>query len=85
MFHKTLSKLDRFRDRVLGRDAWRLRAYAIDADLLSGHLDRMTLQMTMGVSHATIASIERHLSADIHRKLEPSVVQERYKVLTGDE
>lgn len=85
VFHKTLPKLDRFRDRVLGRDAWRLRASAVYAALLSGHLDRVTLHLTMGVSHATIASIERHLSADIHRKLDPALVRARNKVLTGDE
>lgn len=85
VFHKSLPKLDVFRERVLLRDAWRLRASAVYAALLNGHLDRVTLRATMGVSHATIASIERHLSADIHRKLEPSVVRERNKVLTGDE
>lgn len=85
VFHKTLPKLDRFRDRVLGRDAWRLRASAVYAALLSGHLDRVTVHMTMGVSHSTIASIERHLSTDIHRKLDPALVRARNKVLTGDE
>jgi hypothetical protein len=85
VFHKTLPKLDRFRDRVLGRDAWRLRASAVYAALLSGHLDRVTVHMTMGVSHSTIASIERHLSTDIHRKLDPALVRARNKVLTDDE
>lgn len=85
VFHKTLPKLDIFRDRVLGRNAWQLRASAVYAALLSGHLDRVTVHMTMGASHSMIASIERHLSADIHRKLEPALVRARNKVLTGDE
>lgn len=39
---------------------------------------------TKGVSIATITSIERHLSSDVHRKLPPELVEERNKVLKGE-
>lgn len=53
--------------------------------MLRGNLDRVTLNQTMGVSIATITSIERHLSGDLHRKVDPALVAERNKVLRGDD
>lgn len=85
LFDGKLPKLDDFRSDVLGGDARRLRASAVYTAMLRGNLDRVTLNQTMGVSIATITSIERHLSADVHRKLDPALVAERNKVLRGDD
>jgi hypothetical protein len=85
LFDQKLPKLDDFRSEVLGGDARRLRASAVYTAMLRGTLDRVTLNQTMGVSIATITSIERHLSADMHRKVDPALVAERNKVLRGDD
>lgn len=85
MFDKKLSKLDDFRSGVLAGDARRLRASAVYTAMLRGNLDRVTINQTMGVSIATITSIERHLSVDLHGKVDPAIVAERNKVLRGDD
>jgi len=85
VFDTQLPDIDVFRREVLGGDARRLRASAIYAAMLRGNLDRVTLNHTMGVSFPTIASIERHLSADVHRKLAPELVAARNKVLRGEQ
>lgn len=85
LFDKKLPKLDDFRSEVLGGDARRLRASAVYTAMLRGNFDRVTVNQTMGVSIATITSIERHLSADLHRKVDPALVAERNKVLRGDD
>jgi hypothetical protein len=84
LFDQKLPNINDFRSEVLGGDARRLRASAVYTAMLRGNLDRVTLNQTMGVSIATITSIERHLSADMHRKVDPAVVAERNKVLRGD-
>lgn len=85
LFDGKLPKLDDFRGEVLGGDARRLRASAVYTAMLRGNLDRVTLNQTMGVSIATITSIERHLSSDLHRKVAPELVAARNKVLRGDD
>lgn len=85
LFDNKLPKLDDFRSDVLGGDARRLRASAVYTAMLRGNLDRVTLNQTMGVSIATITSIERHLSSDLHRKVAPDLVAARNKVLRGDD
>lgn len=85
LFDKNLSKLDDFRSGVLAGDARRLRASAVYTAMLRGNLDRVTINQTMGVSIATITSIERHLSVDLHGKVDPAIVAERNKVLRGDD
>jgi hypothetical protein len=85
LFDGKLPKLDDFRGDVLGGDARRLRASAVYTAMLRGNLDRVTLNQTMGVSIATITSIERHLSSDLHRKVAPELVAARNKVLRGDD
>lgn len=85
LFDGKLPKLDDFRSDVLGGDARRLRASAVYTAMLRGNLDRVTLNQTMGVSIATITSIERHLSSDLHRKVAPDLVAARNKVLRGDD
>ncbi len=85
LFDNKLPKLDDFRSDVLGGDARRLRASAVYTAMLRGNLDRVTLNQTMGVSIATITSIERHLSSDLHRKVAPELVDARNKVLRGDD
>lgn len=85
LFDGKLPGLDDFRRDVLRGKSRLMRASAIYAAMLRGHLDRVTLHKTMGVSHATIASIERHISSDVHRKLDRGVVEARNKVLRGDD
>lgn len=84
LFDQKLPNINDFRSEVLGGDARRLRASAVYTAMLRGNLDRVTLNQTMGVSIATITSIERHLSGDLHRKVDPALVTERNKVLRGD-
>lgn len=85
LFDRRLPEMKIFCSAVLGGDARRLRASAVYTAMLRGNLDRVTLNQTMGVSIATITSIERHLSGDLHRKVDPSLVAERNKVLRGDD
>lgn len=84
LFGNLLPDIDDFRKDALKSDACRLRASAVYAALLSGHQDRVTLHQSMGVSHATIASIERHLSIDLHRKLDPALVKKRNQKIVGN-
>jgi len=51
--------------------------------MLDGHLDRVTLRHTMGVSMPTILQLERLLSVDLHRRLDPSLVEARNAHITG--
>ncbi len=85
LFDGKLPNINNFRSDVLLGDARRLRASAVYTAMLRGTLDRVTLNQTMGVSIATITSIERHLSVDVHRKLDCELVAERNKILRGDE
>lgn len=84
LFERQIANLDDFRAEVLGGQARKLRASCVYAAMLRGNLDRVTINQTMGVSIATITSIERHLSSDVHRKLPPELVEERNKVLKGE-
>ena len=84
VFRGVLPKLNLFSTCTLSGKSRLLRASAVYARLLAGNLDRVTLHETMGVSHSTITSIERHLSVDLHRKLDPEFVKARNQVLTGD-
>jgi hypothetical protein len=84
LFERQIANLDDFRAEVLGGQARKLRASCVYAAMLKGNLDRVTINQTMGVSIATITSIERHLSSDVHRKLSPELVEERNKVLKGE-
>lgn len=84
LFDRHIPDLDRFSANVLQCRTRILRASAIFAAMLDGHLDRVTLRQTMGVSMPTIIKLERLLSVDMHRKLDPAFVQARNARIRGD-
>ena len=84
LFDKYIPNLDQFSSIVLQCRTRMLRASAIFAAMLDGHLDRVTLRQTMGVSMPTIIKLERLLSVDMHRKLDPDFVQARNARIRGD-
>lgn len=83
LFDHYITKLDDFSATVLQGRTRLLRASAIFAAMLDGHLDRVTLRHTMGVSMPTILQLERLLSVDLHRRLDPSLVEARNAHITG--
>jgi hypothetical protein len=83
IFDRYIPSLSRYAVRVLGGRARLLRASAVFAAMMSGHLDRVTLNQTMGVSTPTIARLETLLSADLHRRLAPDFIAERNKRILG--
>lgn len=83
LFRTTVPKVHEFVERKLGQKARVLRASAIYAAMRAGHLDRVTLVETMGVSIGTIQKLERLLSADLHRTLPAAFVKERNKHIMG--
>lgn len=84
VFDKYIPNLDRFLSTVLQRRSRMLRASAIFAAMLDGYLDRVTLRQSMGVSMPTITKLERLLSVDIHRKLDPDFVEARNALIRGE-
>lgn len=83
LFDHYITDLDEFTAKVLQGRTRLLRASAIFAAMLDGHLDRVTLRHTMGVSMPTILQLERLLSVDLHRRLDPSLVEARNAHITG--
>jgi Fe-S-cluster formation regulator IscX/YfhJ len=83
LFDHYITKLDDFSAKVLQGRTRLLRASAIFAAMLDGHLDRVTLRHTMGVSMPTILQLERLLSVDLHRRLDPGLVEARNAHITG--
>jgi hypothetical protein len=83
LFTTTVPKVHTFVEQTLGQKARTLRASAIYAAMRAGHLDRVTLVETMGVSIATIQKLERLLSTDLHRTLPAAFVKERNKHIMG--
>lgn len=83
VFDHFISQLDEFTAKVLQGRTRQLRASAIFAAMLDGHLDRVTLRHTMGVSMPTILQLERLLSVDLHRRLDPELVERRNAHITG--
>lgn len=61
-----------------------IRASAIYAMMESGHLDRITLKKTIGVSMPTLAKLERLFSVDVHRKLDPEFIKLRNAYILGE-
>lgn len=84
IFDRYIKDVDVFREQVLQRRAFTLRASAVFAAMHNGHLDRATLHATMGVSMPTIAKLELLLSADLHRRIDPSVVARRNAAILGE-
>ncbi len=60
-----------------------IRASAIYAMMENGHLDRVTLKKTIGVSMPTLAKLERLFSVDVHRRLDPEFIKLRNVHITG--
>lgn len=83
LFTTSIPKVHGFIEQKLGQKARVLRASAIYAAMRAGHLDRVTLVETMGVSVGTIQKLERLLSADLHRTLPAAFVKERNKHIMG--
>lgn len=83
VFDRYIPKLDDFSATVLQGRTRLLRASAIFAAMLDGHLDRVTLRHTMGVSMPTILQLERLLATDLHRRLDPNLVEQRNAHITG--
>lgn len=84
LFAKAVPHLPTFSAVVLKGKARELRASAIYAAMRDGHLDRVTLQQTMGVSVPTIMKLEQLMSADLHRRLDPDFVKLRNKHILGE-
>lgn len=74
---------DRFSYLYLQNKAVILRASAIYAMMENGHLDRVTLKKTIGISMATLAKLERLFSVDVHRRLDPEFIKLRNVHITG--
>lgn len=83
LFDRFIPNLDAFSSVVLQGRTRLLRASAIYAAMLDGHLDRVTLRHTMGVSMPTILQLERLLAVDLHRRLDPSLVEQRNAHILG--
>jgi len=60
-----------------------LRASAIFAAMMNGHVDRVTLHQTMGASMPFIVKLELLLAADMHRRLDPALVVQRNAHILG--
>jgi hypothetical protein len=84
IFDRYIKDIGVFREQVLQGRALTLRASAVFAAMHNGHLDRATLHATMGVSMPTIAKLELLLSADLHRRLDPSIVAGRNAAILGE-
>lgn len=83
VFDHLIPNLDVFSSTVLQGRTRLLRASAIFAAMLDGHLDRVTLRHTMGVSMPTILQLERLLAVDLHRRLDPKLVEQRNAHILG--
>ena len=83
VFDHFIPRLNGFSANVLQGRARLLRASAIFAAMLDGHLDRVTLRHTMGVSMPTVIQLERLLAVDLHRRLDPALVEQRNAHITG--
>lgn len=83
VFDHYIRNLDAFSAKVLQGRTRLLRASAIYAAMLAGHLDRVTIRHTMGASMPMILQLERLLAVDLHRRLDPSLVEQRNAHITG--
>jgi hypothetical protein len=83
-FRAAIRNFRGFMNKALQGKARVLRASAIYAAMREGHLDRVTLHQTMGVSIATLTKLEQLMSADLHRKLPADLVNERNKHIRGE-
>lgn len=83
LFDHYISLIDDFATHVLQNRTRLLRSSGIYAAMLSGHLDRVTLHNTMGVSIPTIIQLERLVAVDVHRRLDADLVEQRNAHITG--
>lgn len=84
VFDHYIRELDVFQRTVLQGRTQLLRMSAVFAAILSGHLDRVTLRHSMGVSMPTIIQLERLLSVDLHRRLDPDLAAQRNTHILGE-
>lgn len=84
LFDPHVVRLPVFIAEVLQGRARRLRLSAIYAAMRKGHLDRVTLTKTLGVSAPTLVRLEQLLTADLHGRLSPGLVKARNRVIRGE-
>lgn len=84
LFHHRINSLRKFRVDVLQRRSKELRLSALYAMMNNGHLDRVTLIYSTGVSTPTLSKLERLFSADVHRRLDPDFIKLRNVHITGE-
>lgn len=84
LFAGVIESLKGFTDRVFQGQTKILRSSAIYAMMEMGHLDRVTLKKTIGVSMPTLAKLERLFSVDVHRRLDPDFIKLRNAYINGE-
>lgn len=84
LFHHRINSLTKFRVDILQRRSKELRLSALYAMMNNGHLDRVTLIYSTGVSTPTLSKLERLFSADVHRRLDPDFIKLRNVHITGE-
>ena len=84
LFAGVIESLNGYTNRVFQGKTKILRSSAIYAMMEMGHLDRVTLKKTIGVSMPTLAKLERLFSVDVHRKLDPEFIKLRNAYILGE-
>ncbi|RUM49925.1 MAG: hypothetical protein DSY85_14650 [Marinomonas sp.] len=84
LFAGVIESLNGYTSRVFQGKTKILRSSAIYAMMEMGHLDRVTLKKTIGVSMPTLAKLERLFSVDVHRKLDPEFIKLRNAHILGE-
>jgi hypothetical protein len=49
-----------------------------------GHLDRVSITKTTGVSMKVITNLERLFTVDLHQRLDPKLIEQRNKHILGE-
>lgn len=84
IFPYYIDDINAFGQNILQARTRELRSSAILALMQKGYQDRITLKTAIGVSMPTIAKLECLLSVDMHRKLEPKLIEARNAVILGE-
>lgn len=82
LFHHAF-RYNQFTQDILQRKSVLLRRSAIFSAMQRGHLDRVTIHQTMGVSMPTIVSLEQLMSVDLHRTMDSKMVKKRNDHILG--
>lgn len=84
LFHHYIANKNIFADSVLKNQARLLRSSAIFAMMQKGHLDRVSITKTTGVSMKVITNLERLFTVDLHQRLDPKLIAQRNKHILGE-